>query len=75
MDDENIRHHIEEASHGGAGDARRMTESIVSFCWPGGPADRSDPGALAWVRRWRPARAAAALPVCSCAHGNCAVCN
>jgi hypothetical protein len=50
-------------------------ERLAARCWPGGSADRSEPVALNWVRRWHPARSAAALPVCSCHAGRCAVCN
>ena len=38
-------------------------------------ADRSEPAAREWVRRWRPQPAAVALPACSCALGRCASCN
>lgn len=31
--------------------------------WPGGPADRLDLIALAWVSRWRPIAPGATLPV------------
>jgi hypothetical protein len=54
---------------------REMTSRIVSACWPGGHEDRSLPAARAWFRYWRPQRAGATLPVCSCASGHCAVCN
>jgi hypothetical protein len=73
MDDDRIRRHVEAARHGG--DARRLASRIMGFCWPGGSDDRSEPAALDWVRRWRPASAGAALPVCSCAAGNCGICN
>lgn len=38
-------------------------------------ADRSEPAAREWVRRWRPQPASVALPECSCAQGRCATCN
>jgi hypothetical protein len=75
MDDERIRQHIEAASGRPARDTQRLTVQIAGFCWPGGSEDRSEPGALAWLRRWRPATGGAALPVCSCAAGKCGVCN
>jgi hypothetical protein len=56
-------------------DLARGTETLASTCWPGGPADRMEPVALEWVRRWRPARAAVTLPECSCSTGRCPICN
>jgi len=47
---------------------------VLRGCWPGG-ADRAQPGALGWVRLWRPERIGAAVPACTCAHGRCPVCN
>jgi len=73
MDEDRIRRHLDAARHDD--DIDRLASRVTAFCWPGGSEDRSEPGALAWVRRWRPATAAAVLPVCSCAAGNCAVCN
>jgi hypothetical protein len=73
MPDDFIRQQIESARD------RRMRAHAMSrvarVCWPGGSADRSEPAALPWVRLWRPASSGAALPVCSCAAGRCAVCN
>lgn len=54
---------------------RGLTSRIISACWPGGHQDRSNPAARAWLRYWRPQRAGAELPVCSCASGHCPVCN
>jgi hypothetical protein len=48
---------------------------IVARCWPGGSADRVEPVAVSWVRRWGPGRQIAILPVCTCAAGRCAACN
>ena len=39
------------------------------------PADRTDPVALEWVRRWGPSRLLETPLECSCAEGHCAVCN
>jgi hypothetical protein len=39
------------------------------------PADRTDPIALEWVRRWGPSRLLETPLECSCAEGRCAVCN
>jgi hypothetical protein len=41
----------------------------------GSANDRHEPAAAEWVRRWRPARAAAPLPSCACAAGRCGICN
>lgn len=49
--------------------------SLERRCWPGGTADRSEPAALPWVRRWGPARVTPSLPACGCAAGRCPVCN
>jgi uncharacterized protein YgbK (DUF1537 family) len=43
--------------------------------WPGGTADRTEPAALEWVRRWGPGRLTASPLDCSCEQGRCAVCN
>jgi hypothetical protein len=48
---------------------------LSGACWPGGGSDRLEPAAVAWVKRWRPASAAIALPMCACAVGRCAICN
>jgi hypothetical protein len=49
-------------------------QGLLSQCWPNG-GDRSEPGAIAWVREWGPVRAALGPLECSCAAGRCAVCN
>ena len=56
-------------------DMLALRSRIVSRCWPGGAADRTEPTARGWVARWRPARSAAPLPQCACASGPCPVCN
>jgi len=60
-----------------AGAHRSSSEhGLTHGCLPGAAsADRSEPAARQWLRRWRPARAAAAVPVCSCTTGRCVVCN
>ncbi len=56
--------------------AGHQTDWIVRGPWPGGTADRSDPMAAQWVRRWGPARMQRSyLDACSCVEGHCAVCN
>jgi len=52
-----------------------LTARMFGECWPGGGNDRAEPAARAWLRLWHPARAAVAIPVCSCRVGHCAVCN
>jgi hypothetical protein len=47
----------------------------LAACWPGGTGDRTEPAARGWLRHWRPARAAAAIPACSCPDGRCVICN
>ena len=49
--------------------------SLQRRCWPGGTADRTEPAALPWVRRWGPAQITPRPPECSCAMGRCPVCN
>jgi hypothetical protein len=70
-----IRHHIQQAGRRPAGETRRLTNRIVSSCWPGGAEDRTEPAALAWIRRWRPTSGGMVLPTCSCATGHCAHLN
>jgi hypothetical protein len=57
------------------GDDARTAAELMRGAWPGGPADRREPAAAEWLRRWRPARAFAAGAACGCAAGRCAVCN
>ena len=38
-------------------------------------ADRTEPGALGWIRHWRPASLGVTPPACSCPAGRCVVCN
>jgi hypothetical protein len=52
-----------------------LVARMQRICWPGGSADRTEPAAVAWVRRWRPAGFGAQVPVCSCTQGRCFVCN
>jgi hypothetical protein len=75
MSHDELRQHLESAAPRGRADPRRLSTLIVSACWPGGPADRSERAALEWIRFWHPERIAAQLPACSCATGRCVVCN
>jgi hypothetical protein len=55
----------------------RMIARVYGAVWPGGPADRSQPAALEWVRRWRPRHPVGhgSIPACGCPSGRCLVCN
>ena len=48
---------------------------FVRRCWPGGAGDRSEPGAIEWLRRWGTTSVAMPTRSCACAQGCCAVCN
>ena len=75
MHEDFIREQIASGAARDPGAARCVIARLAVACWPGGSADRAEPGALDWVRRWHPASAGTGLPVCSCAAGRCAVCN
>jgi hypothetical protein len=49
--------------------------ALVRGAWPGGVADRREPGAIEWLRRWGPSGRAPSYSDCSCIDGRCAVCN
>jgi hypothetical protein len=55
-------------------DAELLANVLHGRSWPGG-GDRSEPGALDWVRRWRPAGPTPPTPLCGCASGRCLLCN
>jgi hypothetical protein len=74
-DESDITAHIEAISTRPDGETRRLVSHMLGSCWPGGHSDRTEPGALEWVRRWGPARRRGAPLACSCARGRCAVCN
>ena len=76
MDDHaRIPEHIEAIAERSDTAAQRLATILLHRAWPGGSADRMEPGALDWVRRWGPARMAPGELSCSCAAGRCAVCN
>jgi hypothetical protein len=75
MDHHELRTHITAVAESRPVEQQGLTSRLVMHCWPGGPQDRSNPAALAWLRQWRPQRSAAQLPACSCASGRCAICN
>ena len=66
--------HIDAISRQGVDDAERIAATMLRHCWPGG-ADRTEPGAREWVRRWRPSRGAVVAHACTCSQGACPVCN
>jgi hypothetical protein len=74
-DEDSIREHIASVTARDELETASLARRIQRACWPGGPGDRTEPSARRWLERWRPARAGGPVPVCSCAHGNCSVCN
>jgi len=75
MDQDFIREHVEATASRDEREKRTVLARIAIVCWPGGTADRTEPGALPWIRRWLPGEATLALPQCSCAGGRCTMCN
>jgi hypothetical protein len=69
------REHIAALAGRTPSETSNLAARMQRFCWPGGSADRSEPGAIGWVRRWHPARFSAQVPMCSCAQGRCVMCN
>jgi hypothetical protein len=69
------------ASHVARSDARtdaeatRLVTSMLSHSWPGGSSDRTEPGALEWIRSWGPRRIGFEMLCCTCPHQGCALCN
>ncbi len=74
MPDDPIQDRISALDARTADETSTLIARVRRGCWPGGE-DRSEPGALAWVRLWRPERARGALLACSCVSGHCAICN
>ncbi len=73
--DHRIAAHIESISSRAESDTERLISAMLGRCWPGDSGDRTEPGALEWLRRWGP-RGLEPIPlVCSCAAGRCRVCN
>ena len=66
---------VESIEGRSAKDTELLSSRLLGGCWPGGFGDRSEPGALDWVRRWGPSRLTAEPLSCSCVRGRCAVCN
>ncbi len=75
MSQDDLRDHIRRAARRGTPAGRGISVRIIGACWPGGPADRTEPVALLWVSRWRPLTAGTSLPACTCHTGRCLVCN
>jgi hypothetical protein len=79
MDDQPFRAraeaHIAAFARRTAADHDRLTGALRNRCWPGGPADRTEPVARGWVRAWGPACRHTVALHCTCAQGGCAVCN
>ncbi len=71
MRDEPIHDRIAALNARTPAETTRLTSRMVGAC----TLDRTEPGALGWVRRWRLERIGATLPECSCARGRCGVCN
>jgi hypothetical protein len=67
--------HVEAIATRTAFDTDRLAQVIFRRSWPSGSADRSEPSAAEWLRRWRPHTTGPALPACECVAGRCAVCN
>jgi hypothetical protein len=67
--------HIEAIAERSPSAGDRLATMLLLRSWPGGSADRTEPAALGWLRRWGPARMAEGALSCSCATGRCAVCN
>jgi hypothetical protein len=70
-----IRAHIESIAARTPGDLRQLTATLSGRSWPGGPADRSEPGALSWLTRWRASGPVPLVPACDCSSGRCRLCN
>jgi hypothetical protein len=52
-----------------------LADALHRWCWPGGGADRTEPVARGWVRRWGPNLLDEIAFECTCAHGPCSLCN
>jgi hypothetical protein len=67
---------IASAARGPGPAAARLGRALAGHSWPGG-ADRMEPIAAEWLRRWGPRRspAGAVLSRCACSTGPCPVCN
>ncbi len=73
--DQAIAAHVKSVSTRAKTDTDRLISAMLRSCWPGGTGDRTESGALDWVRRWGPRGVGALPPVCDCHAGRCRVCN
>jgi len=73
--DFSLEGHVEAIASRTQVESERLARVLVGSAWPGGHGDRSERGALEWVKRWRPGSGHLEPLVCGCARGRCAVCN
>jgi hypothetical protein len=73
--DDEILAHIESISSRTHSDGQQLADVLHSRQWPGGGGDRTEPGAVDWLRRWRPSGPSPELLLCACASGRCLLCN
>lgn len=73
--DEQIAEHINSIAGRSVADVVQLENRLLGRSWPGGVDDRSEPGALGWMRNWRPAGPAPLPELCGCAAGRCLLCN
>jgi hypothetical protein len=73
--DFSLARHVEWVSARTHAETQRLTSGLVGRSWPGGHDDRSERGALDWVKRWRAHGPRLELLACECATGHCSVCN
>jgi hypothetical protein len=67
--------HIAAAGRRTAADHGRLATALRSWCWPGGPADRTEPAGRGRMRQWGPACLDTVVLECTCAQGACTLCN
>jgi hypothetical protein len=70
-----IAGHIRAIATRSDAESHRLSALLLRKPWPGGASDRSEQGALGWLRRWRPGRPSVEAIECACASGRCRVCN
>jgi len=73
--DDDVLAHIVSISTRSQRDVDQLAGILRGRAWPGGSADHREPGALAWVKLWRPHGPAPASASCGCASGRCLLCN
>jgi hypothetical protein len=72
---DDVRAHIELIAARTRSESEQLAEALSGRAWPGGADDRTEPGALDWLRLWRPRGPVPAPPLCGCAEGHCLLCN